>query len=423
MNENLMTIVIIGNGAAGISAAEEIRMRSSSTRIVMISKETSQPYSKVLLPYYLKGKVTDAEKLFIRPGSFYEQNAIDFITGTVKAVDETKQCLTLVDGSLITYDKLLIATGSSPFMPPIPGLDGNKVFHLWTRDDACQLKQQFLEGKRVLIIGSGFVALQAAWAAVVNRLDVTIYELMPRIMPRVVDDHSAQVLLEKVIQAGVTVKTDIQTEKVEQIGTGDLRVHAKGQLPIEVDFIIVGTGVRPNTLFLKDSSVEHQRGIVVNGFMQTNVPHIYAAGDVTSGPTVFNENTIHALWPTAIEQGKIAAINMLGQNYLYSGSLNMNVTEMFHTTVASIGKFLPEAGKDAWIYHVKEDGLFQLILEDKIPVGASLIGPSEFVEYLGILRPLIKNKRPLACEKTQLFEYLRTLRRLGKPIVRGQEDK
>ncbi len=403
-----MNIVVIGNSAAAINAVEKMRSKGSKDKITMISKEIKRPYSRVLLPYHLRGKLPKEEQLFMRDYDFYEKNKVEFINDEVLQIDENSKKVRLKNNEEISYDKLLITSGSSPFTPPIEGLNGEGVYHMWTYDDAEKLKPYFEKGKSVLVLGSGFVSLQAAWAAIVKELNVYVYELLPKIMPRVLDDLSAEKLSNQMRNLGVDLNLSVSTQRVERLDNGKLRVHAKDMKPIDVDFIIVGTGVRPNTQFLKGTSVNHERGILVDDLMRTTVEDIYAAGDVANGPTTFGDNMIHALWPTAVEEGKIAGANILGFEEQYDGSLNMNVTQMFDLTVASMGNFMDDEKLEVWNYELPKLGMFKLILDNNVPVGASLVGKSELVEFLGILRPIIRKKKEMKCTKDELFRYLRT---------------
>jgi NAD(P)H-nitrite reductase large subunit len=397
----------VGNGPAAINAAEEIRRMGSNDEIVMISKEVKRPYSRVLLPYHLRGKLPDENQMFIRDEDFYVKEKISFINDEVVDLDTQSQKIHMKNRDALEYDRLLIATGSSPFVPPIEGLSGKGIHSMWTLEDARDLRPYFVEGKSILILGSGFVSLQAAWAAIVKGLNVYVYELMPRVMGRVLDEQTADRLTEQMEKFGVDVRLGASTRKVEHLADGRLRIHADDMEPIEVDFMIVGTGVRPNTQFLKKTKVNHERGIAVDHQMRTNVKNVFAAGDVAAGPTAFGEQMIHALWPTAVEEGKIAASNMLGKDEDFTGSLNMNVTQMFDITVASMGQFIEAEGQDVWEYDLDGLGNFKLVLEEGIPVGASLLGKSELVEYLGILRPIIRKKQTIKCEKSEFFQYLR----------------
>lgn len=404
-----MKFVIIGNSAAALNAVEKVRKHDKDSEIVVISKEKGRAYSRVLLPYYLRDKLKSQENLFIRDENYYQELNIEYIEDEVIKLDDSNKKLLLKNGNNISFDKLLITTGSSPFKPPIKGLDSEGIYHMWTFDDAIKLEPYFKKGNKVLILGSGFVSLQAAWAALVKGLDVYVYELMPRIMPRVLDDKSAEILTNQMRKLGVNLKLGISTQEIEKLENGKLKIYAKDEDDITVDFIIVGTGVRPNTQFIKDTSIEIDRGILVNEYMETNIKDIYAAGDVTQGPTAFGEkHMIHALWPTAVEQGKIAGTNIIGKKEAYSGSLNMNVTQMFDITVASMGNFNETETSEVWLYDLDEKGFFKVVLEDKVPVGAALVGKSELVEFLGILRPIIRKKIEIDCERDNLFEHLRT---------------
>jgi nitrite reductase (NADH) large subunit len=392
-----MHLVIVGNGAAGLSALSRFRAVDKDSKITLVSAEGVNAYSRVLLPYYLRRKIP-RENLFIRQSEDYEKLGVQTELGVgVSRVEPEAHRLILADDRSIDYDKLLIATGSRPFLPPIEGLAGSKVLHLWTLHDTERLDTLFEPGKRALVLGSGFIALQAAWAAQQRDLKVTVYELLPRIMPTVLDEAAAALLQKKVEEHGVEVRVGVQTERVDRSKPGVLIVHAKDQPPLEVDVIIVGAGVRPNIEFLADSPVRTDRGIPIDQYMQTNVPDICAAGDVARGPTSFGEShRTHALWPTAVEHGTIAGENLAGHRIPYRGSLNMNVTEMFAVTVASMGKFVEEQGLSSYLVENSGSSLYlKIVLREGVPVGGVILGGAEDAVILGRLRPWIRNRRPL----------------------------
>jgi NAD(P)H-nitrite reductase large subunit len=392
-----MHLVIIGNGAAGLSALNRFRTIDMDSKITLISEESRTAYSRVLLPYYLRKKIP-YENLFIRRAEDYEAQRVGTEFGVgLRRLDAVSRRLTLKDGRSVGYDRLLIATGSRPFLPPIDGLSGTGVHHLWTLRDTERLDTLFHPGRRALVLGSGFIALQAAWAAQQRGLEVTVYELLPRIMPTVLDDRGASVLRRNVEKQGVRVRTGIRTDWVDRSESGVLTVHAADNPPLDVDLIIVGAGVRPNIDFLTGSPVRTEGSILVDEYMQTSVPGIYAAGDVARGPSSFGEpHQTHALWPTAVEHGTIAGENLAGGKVSYRGSLNMNVTEMFDITVASMGKFAAEAGDEA---HVVENldppRYLKIVLRQGVPLGAVALGEAEEAVILGRLRPWIRNRRRL----------------------------
>lgn len=390
-----MRNVIIGNSAAGLNAVEIFRKYDGESSLTMISSEPGPAYSRVLLPYYLRGKIP-FENLFINSPNYYEERKVETIFGKkVVGLDDQKKIITLSDDSQVPFDRLLIATGAMPVKPPIKNLHGAGIYHMWTLEDAKNIAPYFQSGKRLLILGSGFVSLQAAWSAIQKGLNVTIFELASRIMPQVLDEKAAELLHRKILEQGVDLRVGVLTEKIERNEDGTMRIFANNMVPFDVDIIIVGTGVRPNTDFLKTSKVLMERGILVNDHMETNVPGIYAAGDVVQGPTAFGECHVnHALWPTAVEQGKIAGANMAGQNVSYLGSLNMNVTQMFGLTVASMGQFLCGENYQEKIHSQAEEGKYQkIVFNGKVPVGGIVVGDSEQAALLGWLRPLIRQKK------------------------------
>ena len=410
-------LTIVGNSAAALSALEAFRRRDAVTRVTMVSAEPGPAYSRVLLPYFLRGRVS-LEGLVIRGPEYYERMGAELLSGVrVEGVDAGARELELAGGRRLAYDRLLLATGSRPARPPIPGLDHPAVRSLWTLDDALGLDPVLRPGARALVLGSGFVALQAAWAARCRGLEVTVVELDGRIMPRVLDAGAAAVLHERIEAHGVPVFTGTATEALEDAG-GRLRVTAAGLDPSTVDVVITGTGARPNDELLRQALDEGRPGLPVDAAMRTPVDGVYAAGDVTRGPTAMGgPPEIHALWPTAVEQGKVAGANLAAEltgaarpagiaapgavatpapAVTYRGSLSMNVTEMFGLTVASLGRFVDTDGDDV----LATDGLpglayFKLVSRDGLPVGAVALGGAGGAVILGRLRPYVRWGKPL----------------------------
>ena len=302
-----------------------------------------------MLPYYLRKKVSYAN-MFIRDTDYFEKLHATCIKGKVVNLLAGKRQVVLDSGQTIAYDKLLIATGASPVRPPIKGLEGEGIHQLWTLDDVRKLAPALLPGKRVAVLGSGFVSLQAAWAALVQGLDVVILELMERIMPKALDARGAELLALKIRAKGADLRVGAITKEVTRTGQGQYVLHFADGSSITVDLLIVGTGVRPNIDFLKDTGITVQQGIVVNERMETSLPDVYAAGDVAMVPSFMDgKPVVHALWPTAIETGAVAGNCMAGQGDNYAGSLNMNVTQMFDVTVACMGEFMDGEDRETWV--------------------------------------------------------------------------
>ena len=252
------------------------------------------------------------------------------------------------------------------------------------------------------VIGSGFVALQAAWAARYRGLDVTI--LGHRIMPAAIDEAGGEQVARAIEDCGVRLLAPVDTRRIEHLPDGSLRLWWSERDFVDADVVLAGAGTRPNVEWLAGSGIQVEKGIPVNEKMQTSDPLIYAAGDAAAGPTVFGEaHVIHSLWPTAVEMGKVAGCQMAGVDMPYPGSLNMNVTQMFRVTVASVGK-IRNRDVDAG-YALPEElgyGHCRVFVKDGRLCGASLVGSSEGVPFLGRLRPLIARREPLACPVEEL---------------------
>ncbi len=392
-----MRLVIVGNSAAALTALESFRRRDAGASVTVVTDEGARPYSRVLLPYYLRGKIA-YDGLFIRKPGYYGAMGAELLAGArAEHVDAPARRLELSDGRRVDFDRLLLATGSRPATPPIPGLAGPAVCHLWTLDDAVRLEPLLRDGARVLVLGSGFVALQAAWVARQRGAEVTVAELEERIMPTVLDASAAQVLHEHILAHGGVVRTGMRTEGIESDERGALHVVADGVDPFTADVVIVATGARPNDELLPQALDAGKPGIPVAATMETSVPGVFAAGDVVRGPTATGgPREIHALWPTAVEQGKVAGANLAGANVIYRGSLSMNVTEMFGLTVASLGRFVEGEGDDVLARQDLEGIVYlKVVARAGVPVGAVALGGPEAAMLVGRLRPLVRYRRTM----------------------------
>jgi NADPH-dependent 2,4-dienoyl-CoA reductase/sulfur reductase-like enzyme len=396
--------VIIGNSAASLAAAEAFRRHDRASELTLVAAEPGPAYSRVLLPYYLRGTLA-RDRLFMRDRAFYDGLGAQARFGhAVTRVNDRERTLTLADGSGLAWDRLLVACGTRPVLPHVRDLSGPGIHTLWTLEDADRLAPELLPGRRVVFIGSGFVSLQAAWAACLRGLRVTVLEVMPRVLPKVLDERGSALLEQRMRDHGVDVRCAVGIERIERPAAGTrqasaLRVVLSCEDPnVDADLVMVGAGVRPNLSFLQGTAVRVEAdGIPVDERMRTSAPDIYAAGDAALGPSVFGEaHTAHALWPTAVEQGHVAGANMAGHDLAYPGSLNMNVAEMFGLTVASMGRFL-ESGDPAEEAVVEQDprgGRYvKLLFREGVPLGGVVLGSPEDLVVLAVLRPRIRARR------------------------------
>ncbi len=406
--ETPIRVVIVGNSAAGLSALEAFRKLDRSSSVQVISKEGSPlPYARVQIPYYLKDRVR-RDNLYIREAGYFKDLNAETVEGRVSALDTTTRSVILEDGRTIVFDRLLIASGSSPVVPSITGIDSAGIHHIWTMDDAQALKPAFETGKRILIIGGGFIAMQAAWAAAQRELSAMLV-VRSTIMRRDLDDQARERLKRAMADHGVSLVEGEIPSLIAENTDRSLRVEFPDRQAVEVDAVVVATGVQPNTAFLDGSGIAIDGGVLVDRHMQTSIPGIYAAGDVAAATTSDGrEHMVRALWPCAAEQGEVAGANLAGRETTYQGSLNMNVTELFGLVIASIGKFVDTDGRQVWKYGAPGRGSYlSVVLEDGIPVGGLAVGGADGPAVLGMLRPYIRQHKHLGMERPD--DLLQTL--------------
>ena len=390
-----MHVVIIGNSAAGLSALESLRRRDRTATVTVVSGEGARPYSRVLLPYFLRGRIPRAG-VFVRQEDYYERlDARTAFGETVERVDAEEHEVALGDGRTIAYDRLLLATGSRAATPPIEGLSGPGVQGFWTLDDAERLDRDLRPGARLMVLGAGFVALQAAWAAHQRGAVVTVVELEGRILPRVLDDEAAHLLRLHIERAGVRIATDVCIAGVER-ACDELCCTAAGADTYEADIVVVATGVRPNDGLLPEAVSARGPGLEVAPTMETAVADVYAAGDVARAPLSGGAAGVLALWPVAVAQGRVAGANLVGAGLEYEGGLSANVTEMFGVTVASVGRFEELPGEEVVVLRdLPGVEYLKLVLAGGVPVGAVYLGGQQAVRLLGRLGPYVRYGRPL----------------------------
>jgi len=390
-----MHVVVIGNSAAGLSALESLRRRDRAATVTVVSGEGARPYSRVLLPYYLRGRIAHAD-LFVRPEDHYERLDARTVFGeVVERVDPKDHEVMLRDGRAIAYDRLLVATGSRAAAPPIEGLEGPGVQGFWTLDDAERLDRGLRPGARLMVLGAGFVALQAAWAAHRRGAAVTVVELEGRILPRVLDEEAARLLRAHIERAGVQIATNVCIAGVER-ACGELCCTAAGADTYQADTVVVATGVLPNDGLLPEAVSAQGPGLEVAATMETAVADVYAAGDVARAPMWGGASGVLALWPVAVAQGRVAGANLAGAGLEYEGGLSANVTEMFGVTVASVGRFEEMAGEEVVVLRdLPGVEYLKVVLAEGVPVGAVYLGGQQTVRLLGRLAPYIRHGRPL----------------------------
>jgi NAD(P)H-nitrite reductase large subunit len=397
--------IIIGNSAAGIAAVEAIRQRDKESKITVISDEDYPAYCRCLISYYLAGEVKE-EKILYRPESFYCENNLElYLNKKVVRVDPKKNRVICEDKSQFNYDALLIATGASPKFPEIPGIKKSGVFGFRTIKDTKEIEGLLPVTKTVCVLGGGLIGLKAACALKKRNIEVKVIVKSKQVLSQMLDFTAASLVQKKLEENGIEIA--LGQDAVEIIGNSDIKaVKLDLGKVFGCSLVVAAKGVSPNIDLIKETEIKVNEGIIANELLQTNIPNIYTAGDMAeSFDLIINRHTVNALWPIAIEQGKLAGLNMAGENISYAGSLGMNSLEFFGLPVISLG-----------IYKVKEEekNLFEelktldtkantykkLILKDNFLVGAVLVGE---IKNSGVLLRLIKEKIEVSTFKDRLL--------------------
>ena len=380
-----MKYVIIGNSIAATACIEGIRSVDGKGGITVVSAEKYPVYGRPLISYCLLGRVK-RENMGYRPSDFYQKNGAEVLYGrTAEKIDPEKKVVILDDGAEIAYDKLLVSTGSRPFVPPMQGLDGvSKKFSFMTMDDMLALEGELSADKRVLVIGAGLIGLKCVEGILARVKSVSVVDMADRILPSILDNDGAAVVQRGLEERGVEFFLSNSAEKFE----GNVAYLKNGGKKIEFDILVVAVGVRPNTALVSEAGGEVNRGIVVDKGMHTSLKDVYAAGDCAEGfDSSTGSNRILALLPNAYFQGNIAGVNMAGGIALHTDAIPMNAIGFFDTHVLTAGVYEGEVIAD-----VHDNVYKKLFIKDGCLVGFILI--NDFLRA-GIYTSLIREKTPL----------------------------
>jgi len=386
--------VIIGNSAAGIATVEGIRKVDKEGTIAVISDENMKAYCRCLTSYYIKGKV-DEKGLLFRPESFYEDMKITLLLGRkVIGIDPGKNLVLLEDGERIGYEKLMLATGASAVIYDMPGNDKRGVFKLRTFDDALEIMKMAARGTKACVLGGGLVGLKTADALHSRGIETYVLITSSQIMSQTMDKEGADLIQARLEANNLHVITGVSVEEI----LGDEYVKAvklsNGRV-IECDIVVFGKGVNPNIDLAAKAGIETGYGILVDETMCSSIPNIYSAGDVAEAKDLIGGGRyIHAIWPNAVEQGKIAGQNMAGKQVRYKGGMGMNSVELFGLSSISMGVTKlrkPDPSYESFSRYDEVGPYYRkIMLKDGVLVGAVLIG---VVECAGIFGDLIRRKR------------------------------
>jgi NAD(P)H-nitrite reductase large subunit len=392
-NSNRADYVIIGNSVSGIAAIEAIRECDKKGKILVISDESYFNYSRPLISYLL-GKKIGSERMSYRGRDFYQDNNVELILNKrATELGLRRREVVLRDSQKIKFDKLLIATGGVPIMPEIKGSELGGVFTFTKLADAQDI-EKYIKARKVkqaIVIGGGLIGLKATEALVGLKIKVTIIELADRILSATFDKKASNIIQRALEKVGCKLITNNTVVEIK----GNKKVKAiilKDKKKIPADLVIVAIGVRPNIELVKNTPIKTNKGILVDRFMQTNIKHVYAAGDCCEARNLLLDvNQSIAIWPVAAKQGKIAGYNMVGIKKEYPGSFLMNSVELCGIPTISVGQIHSEGeGYQILEYFSQVKPVYKkIILKHNKIIGAIFIGD---IERAGIYTGLIKDK-------------------------------
>ena len=429
MKDKTTDYLIIGNSAAGLSAAASIRKNDKDGTISIISSEKYANYSKPLITYYLAGKVS-LEKIYFKSESFYKDNNFKLILGSkVDFLDEKKMLASVSDGSQISYKKLLISSGGKPIIPQIRVVEGqNKlvgsigsngihsgkgytgkspdkinysdiggVFTLTTLEDAIKLKKYIDQNnlKSATILGGGLIGLKTAEAMLELGLQITITELSDRILAASFDKNASGIIENKIQENSGSIFTNTTVDEIIVNGGKLASIVLRNGKKLDTNLLVIAVGVKPNVEFIQNQSIKLNNGIAVDDYLKTSMDNIYAAGDVViSSDRLSNEQKNIAIWPLAIRQGGIAGMNMSGEKVKYQGGFFMNSVEILGIPSISIGlnNLDDKASEGVKVFSQFNPGRYfyrKVTIKDDKVVGIILVGS---IERAGIYCGLISNE-------------------------------
>lgn len=415
-----MKYVIIGGSAAGVSAAEVLRKHDNKAEITLICEEEFPLYSRCLLTYLIANSIGE-DKLCFKAQDFYKVSKIKTYLGSKAiSIDTKKKVVSLEDKTRIAYDKLMLATGASPKLVGVPGAGKKGVFTLRKIDDARAIIKMLDTVKQIVVLGGGLIGLRDAYALRLRGKEVTVVVKSPQVLSQMVDMQAARIIASVLEKNGIKIMTGVAAKEVvgKEFVEGILLDNGE---KLQCQMVIIGKGVKANTELASSCDLKVEDGIVVDEFLRTSDEFIFAAGDCAQTYDISREEKkINALWPCAVEQGEVAALNMLGKKAIYGGSLSMNSVDFFDLVCISMGITRPKKEQDYEIIsQVKGDNYKKFVLKKNRIVGAVFVGD---IKAAGIVNVLIKNKIDISSIKHLLledaFDYAKIM-----PLVKEFQDK
>ena len=390
-----MAYVVVGASAAGINAAKTLREINKDIEIILVSKD-EYVYSRCILHHFLDGR-RDIEDLDFSPGEFFKKYDIKWMKGVeVTGIDTKEKKLKLDNGEDLPYEKVVLATGASSFLPPIENLrTANNVIGLRNLDDAIRIKEIAPKVKNIIILGAGLVGVDAMAGLLDYDAKVTMIEMGDRILPLQLDRYAANVYIERLKEEGVDFRFNVRAEKVivdENNNPVAIKLNTGEEVPGEL--IIACTGVRSNVGFLEGSGIECDKfGLIFNPKGETNVKDVYGAGDISGR---------NPIWPTAVKEGLIAANNMCNKDiYMEDFFGSKNTMNFCGVATMSLGTVIKQDDTYEEAVEIKGKDYKKIIHKNGTIYGAIVQGD---LSYVGVLTQLIKDKINIDRVKKPIFQ-------------------
>ncbi|HWR28955.1 MAG TPA: FAD-dependent oxidoreductase [Negativicutes bacterium] len=388
--------IIIGQGAAGTHAAMELRRIDPGLPITVLTDEADSFYSRIDLPEVVAGSLS-AEECKLKAQEDFQAEGIVCRPGeTVTAIHLAEGFVELAGGEKLAFHRLLIASGSAPVKPPIPGIESPGVHVLWTLEQARRLADAANQSHQAIVLGAGLIGLKTALALAKRGVPVRVIECMDRILPKQLDEEAATIVTAALSAHGVEVMTNVSVKSFKQGTDGRLScvLLSNGELPC--DLAVVASGVRPNLALAKASGIEVRRGITVDACLRTSAPNVWAAGDVAEVTDLLSgEPVVPAAWPVAVSQGVAAARNMAGATMIWEPTIAMNSVEVAGMPLVSVG-VLEATPTDETLTCRYGDNYRRVVLRDKKVRGILCIGD---IRSAGVLTGLIT--RGIHCDNPE----------------------
>ncbi|MBA4175691.1 MAG: FAD-dependent oxidoreductase [Leptothrix sp. (in: Bacteria)] len=397
-----MRHIILGAGPAGVIAAETIRKHAPQDEVYLVGDEPEAPYSRMAIPYLLHGSIGESGTHLRHAPNHYDASGIQLKRNRAVRVDAAAKTVTMDDGGVHGFDRLLIATGSSPATPPIPGIAGPGVHACWTLADARAIAALAQPGARVLQMGAGFIGCIILEALAARGVQLTVVEMGDRMVPRMMGPTAGGMIKAWCEAKGVAVHTGARVDAIARDATPVMKVRLSTGAVMAADLVISATGVKPNIGFLDGSGVRCLLGVLTDEHLQTNVPGIYAAGDCAEAlDKVSGKTIVSAIQPNAAEQARVAALNMAGRPTALRGVTQINVLDTLGLVSASFGLWdgVP-GGQQVALTDEAAGRHLSLQFSGDVLVGCNAVG---WTNHVGVMRGLVEGQVKLGAWKDKLL--------------------